>query len=625
MFSEETNVFYEKYEQFKFVRTTYGEAKEEILRRSRALKALLPDAPAQAVVGLAMPNSLSWLENYWAILAAGFRPMLMNLRLDKETLEEALAGLHAAAVVSEEERYAVRTVTEAELASAAESSDNDPSDAETGSSGSGAFGDAFFVMSSGTSEHVKLCAYTAEQLYSILLDSEEIVANSPSMQKHYRGQLKQLTFLPFYHIFGFVAVYLWFGFFARTFVELRDYAPETILTTIRRHGVTHIFAVPLFWEKVYTAALRTIKDRGAETYRKFEKGMRIAGKLSFFPPLYRLFANKAFAEVRKNLFGESISLLISGGGEIRPEVLRFFNRIGYHLANGYGMSEIGIASVDLSENPAELEFGSVGRPFSSYEYRIEDGLLYVRGQSLAAYVLSDGRKLESGEWFPTGDLAAERNGSYFIEGRNDDLIVDASGENLNPNLIEPKLLVPGVRGIVLSPVREGGTVTPVLVAEVAPFLSDEKLKTIDGALRARLEEVKVRGAVRRIVYTDEPLIRGEEFKLNRKRIAKELEEGTFTERSLSGNALPEGEEDRLLQTLRVLFAEALQKTPEEIGCTADFFTELGGSSLDYLLLLSKVRETFGVALKQESGESFHTLERMEKELRKRIDDLDLVL
>ncbi|MBR5739386.1 MAG: AMP-binding protein, partial [Lachnospiraceae bacterium] len=385
------------------------------------------------------------------------------------------------------------------------------------------------------------------------------------------------------------------------------------------------FAVPLFWEKVYTAALRTIKDRGAETYRKFEKGMRIAGKLSFFPPLYRLFANKAFAEVRKNLFGESISLLISGGGEIRPEVLRFFNRIGYHLANGYGMSEIGIASVDLSENPAELELGSVGRPFSSYEYRIEDGLLYVRGQSLAAYVLSDGRKLESGEWFSTGDLAAERNGSYFIEGRNDDLIVDASGENLNPNLIEPKLLVPGVRGSVLSPVREGGTVTPVLVAEVAPFLSDEKLKTIDGALRVRLEEVKVRGAVRRIVYTDEPLIRGEEFKLNRKRIAKELEEGTFTERSLSGNALPEGEEDRLLQTLRVLFAEALQKTPEEIGCTADFFTELGGSSLDYLLLLSKVRETFGIALKQESGESFHTLERMEKELRKRIDDLDLVL
>ena len=615
MFSEKTNVFYEKYEQFRIVKITYGEAAAEAARRSEVLRRRLGGVPAGAVVGLAMQNSAAWIENYWAILKAGYCPLLMNLRLDRETLESALKTLDAAAVVSDGETYSVPTVTEEmlkEKGAGEESAEERP------------FGDTFFVMSSGTSAHVKLCAYTAEEVFSIIENSRAIVAGSPSMQRHYNGQLKLLTFLPFYHIFGFVAVYLWFGFFSRTFVELKDYAPETILTTIRRHQVTHIFAVPLFWEKVYRAAIRTIRDRGKETRKKFEKGLRIAEKLQKYPGLYRMFTRKAFGEVRKNLFGESISFLITGGGAIRSDVLAFFNHVGYHMANGYGMSEIGITSVDLSEKAADLIQGSVGRPLSSVEYRIKDGILYARGRSLAAYVLSDGGRTENEGWFRTGDLAEEKGGRYFITGRADDLIVDASGENLNPNLIEPKLAVPGVRGVALLPVRQEETVTPVLLVSVSPYLSDERLKSIQEKFRVKMDEAKVTGSVRRIVYTTDALIREDEFKLNRKRLAGALADGTVTERAMTRASRADGGEDALSVTLRGLFASALGKAPGEVGYQTDFFTDEGGSSLDYLLLLSKIQETFGVSVRS-GGEAFHTLESLEALVRRRIEDVDSVL
>ena len=202
----------------------------------------------------------------------------------------------------------------------------------------GAFGEEILLMSSGTTSMPKICVYTAEEFYNQIRGSYGIIRRCAQMKKHYEGSLKQLTFLPFYHIFGLTAVYVWFAFFSRTFVRLNDMMPQTIVNTIKRHKVTHIFAVPLFWEKVRDQALSTIKNRGEETYKKFTRGLSIAEKIGDIPLLGDLFIKIAFREVRENLFGDSICFLISGGSSVSPEVLKFFNYIGYHLANGYGMT-----------------------------------------------------------------------------------------------------------------------------------------------------------------------------------------------------------------------------------------------------------------------------------------------
>jgi long-chain acyl-CoA synthetase len=146
--------------------------------------------------------------------------------------------------------------------------------------------------------------------------------------------------------------------------------PDTITGTVRRHHVTHIFAVPLFWETVYEQAMKTIRLRGEDTERKFHKAMALRDKLGD-SALGTLFSKLAFKEVRDNLFGDSICFMITGGSSISKDAMCFFNYIGYHLADGYGMSEIGITSVELSKKKRILNDCYIGKPMDGMEYRRE--------------------------------------------------------------------------------------------------------------------------------------------------------------------------------------------------------------------------------------------------------------
>ena len=68
MFSEPDNIFFERSEDGKIVKMTYGEAKKEILRREKAVRELLRNAPKDSNVGFYMQNSAEWLIDFWACL-----------------------------------------------------------------------------------------------------------------------------------------------------------------------------------------------------------------------------------------------------------------------------------------------------------------------------------------------------------------------------------------------------------------------------------------------------------------------------------------------------------------------------------------------------------------------------
>ena len=91
MFSEKENLMYEQSVGYRMKQTTYGEAYEDILRLSGVVRRTL-GLPANAIVGLSMDNSLLWLEMFWAILRAGYRPLLINLRLSDAAVAQAIAG-----------------------------------------------------------------------------------------------------------------------------------------------------------------------------------------------------------------------------------------------------------------------------------------------------------------------------------------------------------------------------------------------------------------------------------------------------------------------------------------------------------------------------------------------------
>ena len=581
MFSEENNILWEESRGYRISKTTYGQARSLTLHKASTLKAQLGGLEQDAVIGIYMDNSLDWILTFWAILAIGCRPLLLNRRLDTETLEYALRVTNATEVISDGQSFSVKTILSGELV---EGANYMPAD----------FGSEILVMSSGTSAHVKICAYTAEEFYNQIQGSYSIIKKCTKVKEHYEGELKLLTFLPFYHIFGLVAVYVWFAFFSRTFVRLNDMQPQTITNTIKRHKVTHIFAVPLFWEKVYEQAMRTIRDRGEETVKKFEKGMRISRKLGD-SALADAFSKLAFKEVREGMFGESVVFMITGGSCISPQVLEFFNAIGYRLADGYGMSEIGITSLELSRKRSLLNSGSVGLPMMGIEYEINsDGELRVRGKAMAKYIIEDGEKRGNSDWFNTHDLASFDGKCYRILGRQDDLIVAANGENLNPNLIETRITPDGVRGVALVGVTENGKTVPTLLVSVNKYITAARLGGIETQIKEQLAQLKLSGQIGRIFFTEDSLLKDNEFKLNRTRLAKELSEGTLTE-VVPDMALVGREDDEISRKITAMFSLALSKPEDEIGYDADFFVDLGGSSLDYFSLVAGLRDEFGVS------------------------------
>ena len=608
MFSEKENVIFESNNGYRITQVTYGECYTSILDKAVALRAELAGVPHNAVVGLCMENSRAWIEAFWAILLSGYCPLLMNLRLNHETLENALQNMNAQAVVSAEPvDFSVKNILFSELSAEGAANLNEPC------------GTAIMLMSSGTSEHVKICAYDAGAFRVMIEDSYRIMKKCPQIKKFYKNKLKLLAFLPFYHSFGLVAVYFWFSFFARTFVLLEDMSPKTILNTIRRHEVTHIFAVPMLWNTVYEQAMQTIRNRGPETLARFEKGMAIQKKVRGIPILRGLVSKLLFREVRQALFGDSIRFLVCGGSEVRPEVLTFFNAIGYYIANGYGMTEIGITSVELSPNPAIRDQCSVGRPFPSVEYRLdENGLLLVRNAG-RAFAIFDGvtwTKHEGG-WFHTGDLARECDGTWFILGRSDDLVISPTGENLNPTLIEANLSVNGIRDLCLIGVPGEKGVVPTVLATPRFPLPAGGLRALYDRLLDSIRQNEFEKQIQSVVFVREPLLSGGEIKLNRAKIARRFREGSFTILRLDCDS--EANADELNLHIRALFAEATGKPASQITDQSDFFTELGGNSLDYFSVVLKMQEEYGVSIPLEDGKTLTTVNALANYVTRTVD------
>ncbi|MCR4911747.1 MAG: non-ribosomal peptide synthetase [Bacilli bacterium] len=599
MFENEPNILFEENTGFRIKRYTYGECKANVSIIAKNIKAKYPGAEYDSVIGLYLDNSHTWIETFWAILMCGFRPLLLNMRLSDDSLEYALDITNAAGIISKGKIFSCPTLLESDLYK--------ENDQEVNTK----FGEELFVMSSGTSENIKICAYSAEEIIKILLQSKEIILSSKRVQKFYDGELKLLAFLPFYHIFGFVANYLWFGFFARTFVKLNDLNPLTIQNTIRRHHVTHIFAVPLFWQKTYDAAIREIKNKGDKTYNKFLKGMKLASK----PLIGKLITKYAFKQVREQLFGESVNYMITGGSMIDKKVLTFFNSIGYHLSNGYGMSEIGITSVELSENHKTLNSASIGKPLPGLEYSInENGELLVKGDTLAKYIIENEEiHKRKDEPFLTHDLAYKDGDRYYLQGRQDDLVVSITGENLNPNIIEEKLMIDNVISLCLINGRDNSL--PILLVSISKYLSAEDANQLTKDLVIKITEHNLNSQIGKVVLVSEPFIGEDEFKINRKKLEEKYYSNALT---LYVPKLNKDEfKDEISNKIRELFAKTMNRNINDIHMDTDFFLDIGGTSIDYAVMMAEIQETYNASL-SDSEKPLTTIQDISQYVKERL-------
>lgn len=592
---ERDNPMAETSDGYRITTTTYGECRDEILRIVPTLKSRLADVKADSIVGLYMDNSLVWIQTFWAILASGYKPLLLNTRLSKSVLDKTVEEYDVKAVISEGKQFDTLNINISEVLASETENKAELEDLT--------FANEVIFMSSGTTDSVKLCSYRGKNFIYQLKDSAYLIKNCPAITGDYEGMVKQLAVLPLYHVFGFIAMYLWYSFFARTFVFLKDMRPKTILSTAKKHKVTHIFAVPLLWDGVYKEVLKNVRTKGEKAWKKFEKGIKIAST-----DFGRKVMRSAFSEIRSSLFGESIKLMISGGSHVSEEVLNFYNAIGYHMCNGYGMTEIGITSVELSDKIKTLTSTTIGKPLESVEYMInENGELCVRGKCIARKIRMGGVETvnDYDAWFNTKDLAEERDGRYFICGRRDDVVVCENGENINPLIVEN--LVSALAGVDGACLFAGVNEKPVLLVFSKNCMSKERAEELKGNIAKTLAVNNLSGQIK-IEITTDPLMDKTDFKISRKKIAKRFADGGFF--TLNADTCFAQALSQLEKDVSKHFATVLRKESEEISVSADFFTELGGSSLDYFELADIIRSEYGVSVPMENGMTVTTVQQM---------------
>lgn len=600
MFSHGDRILAEGNDGYRVYTHTYRQVKEHIEQVSAALYTRI--GAKGEYVALEMENCIQWIISFWAILRSGNKPYLVNSRHPKTLSNGILSSLRVRYILAlQTSQLQGETILFDDLR------DADPF--------GGQFANEIAFSTSATSLKETICFYTGKEITQQLLNVRGIIRGSKRMTAHYHGQLKNLAFLPFYHVFGLVAVYFWFTFFGRTLVFLKDYSPDTILKTCRKHEVTHIFAVPMLWHTVEKQLLKTLKERGEKQEKKFLRGKKLCTRLqNVFPYLGARLARRLMHQVTDQLFGRSVQFCISGGSYIRPSALELFNGIGYPLHNGYGMSEIGITSVELRSRPKYRNLASIGRPFDSVEYRItQGGTLHVRGGSICKRKMVEGRLLPEREWMETGDCMECIDGDYYIRGRQGDMVLGENGENINPDMIEQQFHCPDAVNLCVLGLGETENQTLSLVAQIGPYLPPARCEALIGQLYATNDRLQGSDRVQNFYLTTDPLMPPTAVKVGRKYLLRGIADGSIRLVSASEmkkqlqNQAQDICETELYKRIRAVVAKELMMKEEELGPDDHLVNDLGIGSLEYFSVLSALAEEFSVSAPSDQEKYRYTL------------------
>ncbi len=594
--SDEECVFCERNNGYKIVRTTYKECKKYAKQMGSYLYEQLKVISKHSYVGLMMENKLEFITVFFGLLMAGYIPVLLNVRLGIVLNDEIINRLNIKCVIADDDyQIACNKIIIKDFEYNNEIINENNFEWEN----------KIAISTSATSLNVKVCVYDGAAICEQIKNTKTICQTNSLIKSHVNGYLKQLAFLPFYHIFGLMATYFWFAFFGRTFVFLKDYSNDTILRTIKKHEVTHIFAVPLLWHTIHKEIVKEVSKQDDKTKRKFEKGIKLSNKLqSIWPKLGLLFAKKAFRKVRSQVFGDSVQFMISGGSYLSKEASEVINGIGYPLYNGYGMSEIGITSVELSLKASERIKTSIGNSFERVEYKVsENGTLLVKSKGICSKIITKEETIEidNEQYFNTNDLVkADKKHKLYILGRIDDVILTENGEKINPDVIEKQLKFYHVERYSLLGIRQDDKTLTSLILEIKPNISQVKINKIIKEVENQVDTLKkLNFVIDQIYYTYDPICSLKAIKVSRRILTKWIE-------TRKVNLLPFNEfkgcskvdlsslEIKIAEEVKSIFAEVLGKKIEEINIDSHFIFDLGGTSLDYLTVLVKLEETYDI-------------------------------
>jgi long-chain acyl-CoA synthetase len=236
-----------------------------------------------------------------------------------------------------------------------------------------------------------------------------------------------MLILPLHHVFAFMTTLL-LPVYAVCSVSLIENM-KTIKRDMLACRPTVMLAVPLLLEKMLARIMDGIEQKPVARL------------------MYKAGLSKWVGKRVKEGLGGRLRLVISGGAPISPETLRSWQRLGFLITEGYGITE---TAPVITLNPLyATRVGTVGLPIDQVEVRIDQpgedgsGEIIVRGPNVMLGYYNNreetDRVLRDG-WYYTGDLGYFDEAGYLvISGRKKSLIVNREGKNIYPEEIEQQV------------------------------------------------------------------------------------------------------------------------------------------------------------------------------------------
>lgn len=594
-FSHEHKVAYERLDNYHLESLTYKELNEKIVDFAIYLREYyLPSN--EEYIAIDLTNSPLFLIAFWGSLMAGYKPYLVNSYYPSKLRISLLNRLNIKRVITLNKDYLdfenIDTTNYSKKIKKREIKDE-------------WWANNFAISSSLTGLEAKIIIYDGNAIANEILNSDSIIKENPWFMKDYHHEIKVAAILPFFHIFGILVSYIWFAFYGRTIVFFNNLSEECVRSTIIRHKVTHIFAPPILFNKLYEGIIKGVYKESLKKQKLFNNGINLITKVgNIFPRLSLFLSHILMKEVRLKAFGNSPQFMISGGAFIKPSVLKIINAIGYPLFNGYGTTEASITGANFNLKFKKRTDGSIGKPFLSVDYSLDsDNTLIISGSSLAKEILYLDGKIEKINKFYTNDLVSFENNTYFIKGRKSDLFISENGENISPDIIEQELNISLASSFSVLEIDNNLSIILEYKKGLNPILINKEIEVLKNSL-----SYKAYGnIIKRIWITYDKISNENAIKVSRTQLKNKImsKEVSLLDPKLLKVEPLETENNEIISIIKNIFKECISVN-NNVENDSDYFIDLGGDSLGYLSLISRIEEEFDISFDLEKDGAMRT-------------------
>lgn len=359
---------------------------------------------------------------------------------------------------------------------------------------------------------------------AVMLSQRNICSNVCAMTTliKYQKDDNVLSFLPLHHTLECTATYL-FCFFVGFEICYCD-GLKHIAKNLVEYKISGMVCVPAVLDVMYRQIWKAIKQKKLVIPVKIMMGL--SNFLLFFHIDIR---RKLFKSILDNLGGR-LRLIVYGSAAADIKVVKFFNTIGVHMIQGYGLTET--SPVISAESDKYKKPGSAGRPLYCEDVKIVNkdekgiGEITVKGPNVMLGYYQDEEKtkevLKDG-YFHTGDLGyIDKDGWLYVTGRIKDMIVLNNGKKVFPQELE--ILLNESPYIVESFVYLSPTETDKLCTKLVYSVDNDGLKgkTEEEIYEILKQEVKNVNSqtptyknIRGVTISQEPLIKTTTQKIKR--------------------------------------------------------------------------------------------------------------